>query len=124
MNQWMALVAVEVGGVSSSPLVASAGNINTNTSTATDSDSTQTMSLGSSALIVAHGNSDETTTAPAAGTGFTAVSQTWNWQGREGTCDCPSALLESGIFGPGDVAATFTPLFSGDHIINLAIALH
>jgi hypothetical protein len=122
-NQWLALVVVEVANVQASPLVA-VGNSPSNLSGATNSDATPSMSLSSPALILALAASQGLTTAPTAGTGFTALGTAWNWEGLEETCVCPSALLEYATFAnPGNVAATFTPAAPNDNLINLAVAL-
>jgi hypothetical protein len=53
--------------------------------------------------------------APVVGTGFTASTSVWNWNGEENTPRLPSTLLEYQHFtNPGDVAATFTAPASGD----------
>ena len=131
-NQWHALMIVEVANVSATPSIAVAGILNPGAEETKDAASSGPLNLKASpALVVGLGvnftdkKGDEG--APFAGTGFTAILQAWNWNGKEGTTTLPSALLESAYFpSPGKVAATFTPsktINYKDNIMAIAVGI-
>jgi hypothetical protein len=64
----------------------------------------------------------DTKGAPNPGTGFTAATTVWNWNGEENSATVPSTLLEYRHYAaPTDVAATFTAKGSGDNWDSIGI---
>jgi hypothetical protein len=52
------------------------------------------------------------------------VATVWNWNGVEGTSKLPSSILEyASLANPGNTAATFTPVTSGENFSTFAVAL-
>ena len=90
-DNYKGVLAAEIGGVTSSPLVGSSGNIQDNLSKGTNNVNSASISVSSSespALMVAlsmstdGGGSDtggNNCAGPTAGSGFTQVEELWNW---------------------------------------------
>jgi hypothetical protein len=122
--EWQGVLVVEVAGVSSLPLLQHTGSVQRGTATTTNAITSGLMTAGavpgtviglSMATLDAKG-------APLTGTGFTASTSVWNWNGEENTAKAPSALLEFQHFtNPGDIAATFTASVSADDWDTLAV---
>jgi hypothetical protein len=109
---------VEVAGVTSLPLLQHKGNVQHGTSTSPNTITSGLMATGAvpGTVIGLSMATLDVKGAPVAGSGFTASTGVWNWNGEENTPRVPSTLLEYQHFAnPGDVAATFTAPVSGDN---------
>jgi hypothetical protein len=115
--EWQGVLVVEMAGVTSLPLLQHAGNVQRGTSTAPNTITSGLMPAGAipGAVVGLSMATLDAKGAPFAGTGFTASTSAWNWNGEENTARVPSTLLEYQHFtNPGDIAATFTASVSGD----------
>jgi len=133
--EWQALLALELSGLSASPILDSAGNVQTATATTADFLTTGTMAGGSNKGIVLgiclNGTDQNTANgggvgSPDLGTGFTAInSGIINWSGWENSFVGPACACEYKTFSSamGSVAATFTPKKAAESYVSLAIAL-
>jgi hypothetical protein len=116
--EWQGVLVVEVAGVTSLPLLQHKGNVQHGTSTSPNTITSGLMATGAvpGTVIGLSMATLDVKGAPVAGSGFTASTGVWNWNGEENTPRVPSTLLEYQHFAnPGDVAATFTAPVSGDN---------
>jgi hypothetical protein len=124
--EWQALLVVEVANVSPSPVIAAGVGLTTVAPTSANSVSSGVVAVASSAaLVLGFGmNGSDQNGAPTVGTGFSSLATVWNWNGAEGTSRQPSSLLEYASFtGPGNVAATFTPVAANENFCSLVVAV-
>jgi hypothetical protein len=122
--EWQGVLVVEVAGVASGPMIQHIGSVQhgvgTGANAITSGAITTTGAPGT--LIGISSATLDTKGAPNPGTGFTSSATAWNWGGRENTATVPAARLEYQHYAsPGDVAATFTAVASGDSWDTLAV---
>ncbi|MGO8855105.1 MAG: hypothetical protein ACLQO1_05270 [Steroidobacteraceae bacterium] len=132
-DNYKGVVAAELAGVTASPLLGHAADVQDgNLASGSDSVSSTGMAVSSSgapALLVAltmdtdGGGSDTGGTgfcAVPAGTGFTQVTQLWNWSAA-GQPACNLATLETKtVAGSGNVAGSFTTTHPSDPYVTVA----
>jgi hypothetical protein len=122
--EWQGVLLVEVTGVTSLPMQSNSGNVQLGVGTGTDAITSGTMATTGApgTLIGVSMATLDTKGAPNAGTGFTSSTTVWNWNGEENSATVPSTRLEYQHYAsPGDVAATFTALGSGDNWDTIGI---
>lgn len=133
--EWQGLMLLEIANVPASCYLGVNGNLQTGyTATTTDGITSNTIAGGGvRAILLGFGmalgdqgvpNGGSGLGRPNAGTGFSTVSEIWNWHGEENTSNAPAAIVTYKNYSSmGTVAATFTGTGGTDDYSSIAIAL-
>jgi hypothetical protein len=133
--EWHGLFVMEVSGLISSPVLATASNVATANSTTANSLNAGTLAAGAHPGIIfaiclngTDGNASlgGGVGAPSIGTGYTACNAgITNWNGEENSFVGPACATEYKVFTSniGTVTPSFTPKKSGEGYVGISIAL-